>query len=374
MLIGSVVSIKFGAAFAKTLFDQLGPAGATFVRLASAAVLLLVVVRPSMRGRGSHDRSVAILFGAILAGMNLSYYLAIERIPLGVASAIEFLGPLTVAIAGSRRWLDGVWVSMAGGSVVLLTGFGGNELDPVGVGLALISAACWGAYIVISTEIGRTFPSLHAVTIATAVAALLLAPAGIASAGTALLQPELLLAGAAVGLLASAVPYTLDLAALRRVTPRLFGLLSSTEPAVAALAGLLVLGEALGPRQTAAVTLVCVASVGATAGERRRRASRAQAQSLGLASRQLTPPPPSRTPRVHTQSPSQYQPRSRPQARPQPPRPAAPDLNPWPEYDPTTRYGPVGDYQPDYDPEPPPPPRRAPTPPPTPRSSTSWFD
>lgn len=366
MLVGSVVSIKFGAAFAKTLFDQLGPAGATFVRLASAALLMLVVVRPSVRGRDTHDRSVAVLFGAVLAGMNLSYYLAIERIPLGVASAIEFLGPLTVAIAGSRRWLDGAWVAMAGGSVLLLTGFGGSHLDPIGVGLALISAACWGAYIVISTEIGRSYPSLHAVTIATAVSAVLLAPAGIAAAGSALLEPRLLLAGAAVGLLASAIPYTLDLAALRRVTPRLFGLLSSTEPAVAALAGLMVLGESLGPRQTAAVALVCIASLGATAGEHRRRSA------LLARSRRPSDAPQMPGAAGHTPPPAEL---------PPPPRR---DPGPWPSYDPSMRYGPVGDYQPDYDDQPdyepehelrPLPPRRPPTPPPTPRSKgSSWFD
>ena len=263
----SIVSAQLGAAIAKTLFDSLGPGGTVFMRIAFAALVLLVLVRPKL---GGHDRNaylVAGLFGLALALMNFSIYLAIDRIPLGVAVTLEFVGPLGVAVAGSRRILDVLWVVLAAAGVLLLAplgAFGGMDLDPVGVALALLAGCLWASYILLSARTGSAFPGGTGLVFALCVGTVVMAPVGIAGAGSALLDPKLLLAGFGVAMLSSAIPFSLDLVALRKIPARIFGVLMSLEPAVAALAGLVVLGERLGIRAVVAIALVTVAAAGAS--------------------------------------------------------------------------------------------------------------
>jgi inner membrane transporter RhtA len=266
LVVAAVASLQFGAGFAVTLFDELGPAGAAFVRLAFAAAVLLAIWRPRLGGHPRADLRVALLFGLVLGLMNLSIYSAMDRIPLGVAVTIEFAGPLTVAVAGSRRPLDLLWVTLAAAGILLLAEPGGDsDLDAVGVMFALLAAAMWAAYIVLSARTGRLFPGGSGLAIAMAVGAVVALPFGVAQGGRALLEPGLLAAGAAVALVSSVIPYSLELEALRRLPARVFGVLMSLEPAMAALAGLVVLGQALAVREWLAVALVVAASAGAAA-------------------------------------------------------------------------------------------------------------
>ncbi|CAN5851796.1 DMT family transporter [soil metagenome] len=272
LVLFSIVSVQLGAAIAKTLFDSLGPGGTVFVRITFAALVLVLLVRPKLRG---HDRSgylVAGLFGLALAAMNLSIYLAIDRIPLGVAVTLEFVGPLGVAVAGSRQLLDLLWVVLAAAGILLLAPlglFGGMDLDPVGVAFALLAGCLWASYILLSARTGSAFPGGTGLVIALCVGTLVLCPFGIADAGYALLDPKLLLAGFGVAMLSSAIPFSLELEALRKIPARVFGVLMSLEPAVAALAGLVVLGERLEMRAVAAVVFVTVAAAGASLFARR---------------------------------------------------------------------------------------------------------
>jgi inner membrane transporter RhtA len=263
----SIVSVQLGAAIAKSLFDSLGPGGTVFLRIAFASLVLLLLVRPKLRGHDRNAYLVAGLFGLALAMMNLSIYLAIDRIPLGVAVTLEFVGPLGVAVAGSRRVLDVLWVVLAAAGILLLAplgAFGGMNLDPVGVAFALLAGCLWASYILLSARTGSTFPGGTGLVIALCVGTVVLAPVGIAGAGSALLDPKLLLAGFGVAMLSSAIPFSLELEALRKIPARVFGVLMSLEPAVAALAGLVVLGERLGIRAVVAIFFVTVAAAGAS--------------------------------------------------------------------------------------------------------------
>jgi inner membrane transporter RhtA len=263
----SIVSVQLGATIAKTLFDSLGPGGTVFLRIAFASLVLLVLVRPKL---GGHDRNayvVAGLFGLALAGMNFSIYLAMDRIPLGVAVTLEFVGPLGVAVAGSRRMLDLLWLVLAAAGILLLAplgAFGGMDLDPMGVAFALLAGCLWASYILLSARTGSAFPGGTGLVIALCVGTVVLAPFGVAGAGYALLDPKLLLAGFGVAMLSSAIPFSLELEALRKIPARVFGVLMSLEPAVAALAGLAVLGERLGIRAVVAIVFVTVAAAGAS--------------------------------------------------------------------------------------------------------------
>jgi inner membrane transporter RhtA len=254
--------LQFGAGYAVTLFDEIGPAGAAFLRLAIAAVALVVLWRPRVRGHPAADLRLAAAFGITLGLMNLCIYEAMDRIPLGVAVTIEFWGPLAVAVAGSRRPLDLLWVALAAGGILLLADPGGGSLDAAGIAFAVGAGGLWAAYIVLSARTGRMFPGGSGLAIAMVFGALVTLPAGV---GADLLAPEILAAGTAVALLSSVIPYSLELEALRRLPARVFGVLMSLEPAVAALAGLVVLGQALGATEWLAIALVVVASAGATA-------------------------------------------------------------------------------------------------------------
>ena len=262
LVIAAVTSLQFGAGFAVTLFDELGPAGAAFLRLSIAAVVLLAIWRPRVRGHPGRDLRLAAAFGITLGLMNLCIYEAMDRIPLGIAVTIEFWGPLAVAVAGSRRPLDMLWVVLAASGIVLLADPGSGSLDGAGIAFAVAAGGLWAVYIVLSARTGRVFPGGTGLAIAMVFGALVTLPAGI---GADLLAPEMLAAGAVVALASSVIPYSLELEALRRLPARVFGVLMSLEPAVAAIAGLIVLDQALGAREWLAIGLVVVASAGVSA-------------------------------------------------------------------------------------------------------------
>ena len=259
MVLVGCASPQLGATLAVQLFGQLGPAGTAFLRLAFAALVLWVIWRPRLTG----DLRLAAAFGAALGLMNLTFYEAIGRIPLGIAVTIEFAGPLLVAVLGSRRPLDVAWVGLAAGGILLLVNPGGGSLDPAGVAFALAAGACWMAYIYLNKRVGVAFPGGSGLAIAMAVGALIVLPAGLIQARTALAEPALLGAALLVALASSVIPYSLELAALRRLPESVFGVLMSLDPAIAALAGFVVLGQALGARDVLGIGMVVVASAGA---------------------------------------------------------------------------------------------------------------
>jgi inner membrane transporter RhtA len=264
MVLGSISSVQCGAALATTLFGRIGPAGTVFLRAAFAAVVLLALThRDVARLRRSELRDIA-LFGFTLAAMNFCFYEAIQRLPLGVAVTLEFSGPLAVAIFGSRRRRDLIWAGLAALGIVLLSGgFGGSSIDLLGAVLALIAAAFWAGYIHLSARVGGRSEGLGGLAAAMAIAGLLLAPVGLAVGGGGMGSAEVLAVGLAVGLLSSALPYALEIEALRRLPNAVFGVMMSLEPAVAALVGFIALGQGLSLSEAVAIALVVVASAGA---------------------------------------------------------------------------------------------------------------
>jgi inner membrane transporter RhtA len=257
----AAASPQVGAAIAVTLFDDLGPAGTVFLRLAFATIVLWAIWRPRVTG----DLRLAATFGAALGLMNLSFYEAIDRIPLAAAVTIEFAGPLLVAVIGSRRVLDGLWIVLAAAGIVLLVNPGGGSLDPLGVAFAGAAGACWMGYIYLSKRVGVAFSGGAGLALAMAVGAVIVLPAGLLQAQAALVRPDLLGSALVVALASSVLPYSLELVALRRLPAAVFGVLMSLDPAVAALAGVVVLGQALGVRDVLGIGLVVAASIGSAA-------------------------------------------------------------------------------------------------------------
>ena len=265
LVLVAISSLQFGAALGVTLFDDVGPTGAAAVRLIFAAAILLAVWRPRPRAHPREALRIALVFGLVLGTMNWVIYLALDRIPVGIAITLEFLGPLGVAVVGSRTRLDLLWVALAGLGVVMLADpFGAGGPDARGVVFALAAGACWAAYIVLAQRAGRHFRGGTGLAIAMGVAALVPLGPGIATGGGDLLAPEVLAIGAVVALASSVVPYSMETEALRRMPRNVFGVLMSLEPAVAALAGFLVLSQELGARELVAIGLVVAASAGAT--------------------------------------------------------------------------------------------------------------
>lgn len=263
MVMGGIASVQVGAAIAKDLFDLIPPTAMVWLRLVTSAAILVAIARPRVRGRTRADWLVALGFGVSLMTMNWAIYQSFARIPLGIAVTIEFLGPLTVAVLGSRRPRDLVWVLLAAAGVALL-GISPGDVTLAGVLFALLAGASWAAYIMLSASTGRRWPGISGLAVASVVGAVVLAPPAMLEAGTGLLDPKILALGVAVGLLSSVIPYSLELKALRRIPPRVFGVLMSLEPAAAALAALVLLSEFLTVLQWTAVACVVVASVGAT--------------------------------------------------------------------------------------------------------------
>jgi inner membrane transporter RhtA len=264
MVVGSIVSVQCGAALATTLFDEIGAGGAVFLRSLLGALVMLAVARRSLRIQRGRQLWDVLLFGAILAGLNLAFYASLERLPLGVAVTLEFVGPLGVAVFGSRRGRDVVWALLAAAGIVLLSdGAGSGGIDPLGAALALTAGGFWAAYILQSARVGNSYPGLGGLAVAMAVSAVLVAPFGIAQGGGELLTPTNLAIGLGVGLLSSAIPFALELEALRRLPSAAFGVLMSLEPAVAAIVGFVALSQGLNAVEAVAIALVVAASAGA---------------------------------------------------------------------------------------------------------------
>lgn len=274
LVVAGLACQEGGAAIAVTLFPQVGPLGMVMLRLVFSAFILLLVARPRLRGHGSAAWRAVVVFGVVLATMNGLFYLALERLPLGVTVTIEVLGPLALSIIASRRRSAWLWAGLAFVGVVALTGGGWDRLDVLGVAFALGAAASWALYILASSRAGAAFPRLDGLAIAMVVGAVLSLPFGLADAGAALLRPEILGLGAAVALLSSTLPYAFELVALRRLPAAAFAILMSLAPAVATLAGWALLGQHLAGLEVLGVALVVVASIGAVrAAGRRARGS-----------------------------------------------------------------------------------------------------
>lgn len=263
LVVGGAVSVQFGAAVAATLFPRVGPIGVVTLRLVVSALLLLALCRPRLRGHSPAAWALVSCFGLALGSMNALFYQAIERIPLGPAVTIEVLGPLVLSVLASRRATSVLWAALALAGVVLLSGGGFERLDPVGVAFALGAATMWAAYILLGSRTSERFRRADGVAIAMGVAAVVSLPIGAASTGVALLEPTVLAIGAVVAVLSSALPYTLELFALRRLPAATFAVLMSLAPGIAATAGYLVLDQALTPAELLAIGLVVAASAGA---------------------------------------------------------------------------------------------------------------
>ncbi|MEO3978698.1 EamA family transporter [Streptomyces sp. CAU 1734] len=272
LVVAGALSVQFGAAVAVLLMPRAGAFGVVTLRLVLAALVLLIVCRPALRGHSRADWGTVVAFGAAMGGMNILFYQAVDRIPLGAAVTLEVLGPLALSVIVSRRLINLVWAGLALGGVVLLSGGGFDRLDPVGALFAIAAGGMWAAYIVFSARTGRRFPQADGLALAMAVAALISLPLGLAESGSKLFQPEILGLGLAVALMSSVLPYTLELLALRRLPSSTFAVLMSLEPAVAAAAGFLILDQALATSEALAITLVIAASAGAVRTQTRRRA------------------------------------------------------------------------------------------------------
>jgi inner membrane transporter RhtA len=261
VLIG-ILSVQVGAVISKGQFGEIPPVGMVFLRLTTSAVILLAVARPRLRGRSALDWRPVLALGLTLGAMNWAFYESFARIPIGVAVTIEFIGPLSVAALGSRRPRDLGWVGLAAVGIALF-GVGPTKVDPVGFGLALLAGVCWAIYILSTAATGRRWPGVEGLAVASTIGMLAIAPFAVAIAGPQLLEPRLIALGAAVGVLSSVIPYSLEMTALRTLPPRVFGILMSLEPAAAALAAAVLLSEWLTPPQLVAMACVTAASVGA---------------------------------------------------------------------------------------------------------------
>ncbi|MFD9717332.1 DMT family transporter [Streptomyces sp. NPDC059076] len=271
LVVGGALSVQFGAAVAVLLMPEAGAFGVVTLRLVLAALVLLIICRPRLRGHSRADWGTVVAFGSAMAGMNILFYQSIDRIPLGAAVTLEVLGPLALSVIVSRRAINFVWAGLALVGVVLLSGGGFDRLDPVGALLAIAAGGMWAAYIVFSARTGRRFPQADGLALALAFGALLSLPFGLVEAGSKLIEPSILLMGLGVALLSSVLPYTLELLALRRLPASTFAVMMSLEPAVAATAGFLVLNQALAVTEALAISLVIVASMGAVRTQVRRK-------------------------------------------------------------------------------------------------------
>jgi inner membrane transporter RhtA len=263
LVVAGIVSVQFGAAIAKDLFTLIPPTAMVWLRLTTSAIVLLIMARPRLTGHTRQDWLIVLGFGVTLMIMNWAFYQSMARIPLGIAVTIEFLGPLAVAVIGYRRLTDLIWVMLAGTGVALL-GLSRASLTLAGVAFALLAALAWACYILLSAQTGRRRPGLTGLAIASVVGAVVLAPPAILEAGSRILNPTVLTLGIAVALLSSVIPYSFELMALRRIPPRVFGILMSLEPAAGALAAMIVLSEFLTFIQWLAMACVVIASIGAT--------------------------------------------------------------------------------------------------------------
>ncbi len=268
LVLAAACSVQGGAAVAKSLFPELGPPGVVFLRLLFGSAALWAIARPRLRGRPRRDLRLVAALGVVLVSMNITFYEALARAPLGVVVTVEFLGPLAVAVLGSRKPVDLAWVVLAGTGVALLADGSGQAAHPLGIILAAVAGGFWALYILLSVHIGRAFSGASGLAPAMAIGAVLIAPWGIITAGHHLRDPQLVGAAVGVGLLSSALPWSLELEALRRLPSHVFSVVLSLEPAVAALIGFVLLHEHLRTRAWLAIALVVLASAGAATGRR----------------------------------------------------------------------------------------------------------
>lgn len=259
----AIVSVQFGSALAKSLFGELGMWGVVSLRVSFSTVVLFALWRLKWHSQIRQNFGMIVVFGVVFAAMNSCFYAAIDRIPLGIAISLEFSGPLGLAILKSQRWLDGLWVLLAGAGILLLTPLSGSTVDGWGIILALAAGFFWALYILLSAQVGQRLPGIEGLAWALAVSSVLLLPIGIATAGSALLDPKLLAMGAGVALLSTTVPYSFEMMALRSLPVKVFGIMLSLEPMAGVLAGFLVLGEMLSVRSLSACLLVSIAAAGA---------------------------------------------------------------------------------------------------------------
>jgi len=271
LVVGGLVCQEVGAGLAVTLFPQVGALGMVTIRLVFSAVILLLVFRPSLRSRTRADWLSVLAFGVVLAALNGLFYLALTRLPLGATVTIEYLGPLILSVVVSRRASAWLWAVLALAGVALLGRGGFDHLDPLGVLFALAAGLMWVCYILLSARVGGRFERLDGLAIAMAAGALVTIPFGIATAGVALVRPGVLLVGFAIAVLSSTIPYALELVALRRLPAATFSILLSVAPALAALAGLVILHQQLEVLDAVAIACVVVASMGAVRASTRRR-------------------------------------------------------------------------------------------------------
>jgi len=268
LVLASILSVQMGAGIGRRLFDDLGAAGVTLLRIGLSAVVLLALTRPKVQRWDRSAWRAAAMLGVTMASMNLLFYEALRTVPLGAAVTVEFLGPLLLSLVQTRRLIDLGWVLLAGAGVTLLGLDTTSGIPLSGLALAFAAGICWAAYILASANLGQAVPGIDGLAVALGVATVIALPFGLAGASTVLERPGLLLPAAVVALLASLIPYGFELTALRRIPTRVFGVLMSLEPASAALAGLVVLGQALGPRELVAIGLVSLASGGITLARR----------------------------------------------------------------------------------------------------------
>jgi inner membrane transporter RhtA len=278
LVVAGLACQEVGAAIAVLLFPQVGPLGMVMLRLVFSALVLLAIARPALRGHSRSAWTGVALFGVVLATMNGLFYLALERLPLGVTVTIEVLGPLVLSIVAARRASAWLWAIVAFAGVVALGGGGWDRLDALGVLYALGAAASWAFYILASARVGRDFPKLDGLALAMAIGAVIALPFGIADAGSALLRWHIVALGAAVAILSSTIPYAFELIALRRLPAAAFAILMSLAPATAALAGFLFLGQHLSWLEIVGIGLVIAASIGAVRSSA--RAAREAAEPL----------------------------------------------------------------------------------------------
>jgi inner membrane transporter RhtA len=263
LLLLSILSVQLGAAIAKGLFHLLGSGGTVFLRVGLAAIIYMIMARPRLRGYTWREYAWVVLFGLVIAAMNSLFYASISRIPLGIATTLEFIGPLSVSLVGSRRPSDLLWIVLAAAGILLLIPIQGSiALDPLGVVLALLAGAGWAAYILVNVHVGRAFPGTTGLALSMSVAALVLLPFDIGNVTPLLHNPTPLLLGLGVAVLSTVIPFALELEALRRISARAFGVLMSLEPAIATLIGFVVLGETIAVRALFAMLLIIVASCG----------------------------------------------------------------------------------------------------------------
>ena len=262
LVLTGIASVQTGSAIARTLFDELGATGVAFLRLAIAAVLMLVILRPAVRTWSRKAWRAAALLGVAMAGMNVVFYLSLKTVPLGVAVTVEYLGPLLLALVQTRRWVDLGWALLAGAGVALLGLDTTSGIPLAGLLLAFLAGLFWVSYILASSHIGTVVPGVNGLAVALAISAVIVLPMGWSGASEAFSEPSLLLVAGAVAVLSSIIPYGLELTALRRLPTRVFGVLMSLQPAAAAIAGLLILDQRLGAREIVALVMVSAASAG----------------------------------------------------------------------------------------------------------------